>query len=115
MKRSIVTALVVLAATACNLNSTADLPSFTGTIQSSTFKTLDDHTFGDIQVSTGPRCEDQVIFNISSRNTRLVRRDGVLVSPESLTVGRRVSVQYSGPLALSCPPQGGAEVVTVDP
>jgi hypothetical protein len=96
-----------LSMAACVAGNEPTVPPCAGSITTRSFTTVADHVYGNITVATGPACEQQVVFWIDSRTTRLVRRDGGMI-------GHSVSVEYRGGTALSCPAQTGAEAVILE-
>ena len=113
MSRSLSVVLLTLVLTACTRESTPPtVATLAGTITARSFSAPTTTHYGWILVAAGPACEQQIAFGIAS-DTRLVRFDGMTVSTDSLTIGRGVSVQYSGFGAMSCPAQFGADEVTL--
>jgi len=114
MTRPLFATLLCLSMAACVAGNEPTVPPFAGSITTRSFTTVADHVYGNITVATGPACEQQIVFWIDSRTTRLVRRDGGMISVDSLSIGRSVAVEYSGGAALSCPAQTGAEAVILE-
>ena len=100
---------------ACGKQSTAlNVATFAGTITARSVVGANAVHLGSILVVAGPACGEQIAFGIAT-DTRLVRYDHTVVAFDSLTLGRSVVVQYGGIGAMSCPPQFGADVVTLEP
>jgi hypothetical protein len=113
--RSSFATLLCFAFVACAEGTGPRVPTFAGSITTRTFAPVADHVYGNILVAKGATCDRQLIFWIDSRTTRLLRRDGLAISVDSLNVGRSVTVEYSGAGALTCPGQSGAETVILEP
>ena len=100
---------------ACSKQWTApNVATFAGTITARSVAGANAVHIGSILVVAGPACGEQIAFGIAT-DTRLARYDHTVVPFDSLTLGRSVLVQYSGLGAMSCPPQFGADVVTLEP
>ena len=115
MRPSLYVLSIGLVLAGCGKESTAaNVATFAGTITARSLVGANAVHVGSILVAAGPGCGQQIAFGVAS-DTRLVRYDQILVTFDSLTIGRTVLVQYSGVGAMSCPPQFGADVVILEP
>ena len=115
MRPSMFALSLVVSVVACNSAPTAgSFGTLAGNIAARSEIGANSAHLGSILVIAGPGCDRQITFGIAA-TTRLVRYDHAVIPFDSLTVGRRVLVQYSGVGIMSCPPAFGADVVTLEP
>ena len=104
--------LLIATFAACTADPTAPFPSspFPGVILSRSLIGAG----GSILVRNGPSCSRQMYFSFGP-NTQLTRRTGDVIPPDSLVVGRSVTVEWHGDVLLSCPVKAGADRIVLEP